>query len=97
AHSLQQALYREGIDLDEWKNYGPLAAAYGWNPTKFIETIQRPETATMTYQEFELVQEWGIMGFPSVVIQQGEKVFALARGYLPYDSLEANLKQILSS
>ena len=97
ASSLQQALYRDGRDLDQWESYGPLATAYGWDSDKFVEMIQRPETATMTYQEFQLVQEWGIMGFPSVVVKQGEKAFALARGYLPYDSLEANLKQVLSS
>ncbi len=93
AATLQNALYRDGIDLNVDAHYGPLVEPYGVDPDEFVAHLNDAAIIDQTTQEFTLVAQMGINGFPSVIIEKGEELFLVARGYLPYDDLVANISR----
>ncbi len=96
ASALQHALYHDGIDLNVDSHYGPLVEPFGIDPDEFIAHVSDDAIKEQTWAEFNLVSQYGINGFPSVIVETGDKLYQIARGYLPYDALEANLKQAVS-
>lgn len=95
AGTLQNALYRDGVDLNVDAAYGPLVEPFGIDPTEFVGHLSDPAIKEQTWAEFNLVALYGINGFPTVIAEVDNKLYALLRGYVPYERLEASAKQIL--
>ena len=96
AHSLQKLQFVEGRDFNEVETYLPLAAAYGLDEETFRQKFTSDDYRLKTQQEFQLVQSWGITGFPAVVCQVQDKLYLAARGFTPYEQLTATIEQILA-
>ena len=96
AHAVQQALFRDGYDLNGAATYEPLLAPFGVDAAEFERRWAAPETALATRQEFAAVARIGVQGFPTVVVRIGEQGYVLARGYQPYEQLRSGLEQLLS-
>lgn len=95
ASTLQNALYRDGVDLNVNAHYGPLVEPFGIDPDEFVAHLSDPAIKEQTWAEFNLVSQYGISGFPSVIVNTGEELFLIARGYLPYDQLTANVERAM--
>ena len=95
AATLQYALYRDGIDLNVPAHYGPLVESYGLNPDEFVQHLNDPAIREQTLAEFKIVSDFGINGFPSVIVENGDNLFLVTRGYVPYDTLSANINRAL--
>ena len=95
AHATQQALFRDGLDLNQAATYAPLLAPFGVDAAKFEQRWAAPETAQAAQQEFAAVARIGVQGFPTAVVRIGEQGYVLARGYQPYKQLRAGLEQLL--
>ena len=97
AGTLQKALYHDGIDLNIDTNYGPLVEPFGIDPDEFVAHISDQAIKEQTWGEFNLVAQYGINGFPSVIFDTGNKLYLIARGYVPYEQLDATIKQITTT
>lgn len=95
ASALQQALYVEGKDLKEPETYKPIVESFGLPWEVFSEKLQDPAYKQKTYDEFAFVQKIGISGFPSVIVQQGEEAYLIARGYRKQEEMEKVIEEIL--
>lgn len=95
AGTLQNALYRDGIDLNVAAHYGPLVEPYDIDPDEYVAHLTDPAIREQTRAEFTLVAQYGINGFPSVIVDNGQQLYVVARGYLPYDALDANVQRAL--
>ena len=95
AHAVQQALFRDGHDLNEATTYAPLLQPFGIDYADFLVRWVAPETARAVQQEFAAVARIGVQGFPTLVVRIGEQGYVLARGYQPYEQLRAGLAQLL--
>jgi len=95
AHAVQQALFRNGLDLNENATYGPLLGPFGVDIAEFERRWAASETAQAARQEFAAVGRLGVQGFPTAVVRVGEQGYVLARGYQPYEQLRAGLEQLL--
>jgi len=95
AHVVQQALFRDGLDLNEAATYVPLLAPFEVDAVEFTRRWTAPETAQAARQEFAAVARIGVQGFPTAVVRIGEQGYVLARGYQPYEQLRAGLEQLL--
>ncbi len=95
AHAVQQALFRDGQDLNAPATYGPLLAPFGVETADFLARFAAPKTARATQQEFAAVGRIGVQGFPTAVLRLGAQGYVLARGYQPYEPLRAGLAQLL--
>jgi len=88
AHALQQAIYHDGISPADPEAYGPIGARFGWEAADFTDRLQRPAYQEAARADFVRTREWGIGGFPTLILQQGEGKVLLAQGYVPLDELK---------
>ena len=95
ARAIQHLHFVEGKDLNEVETYLPLAKEYGLAEADFKKKFTDEQYAARAQEEFELVQRWKITGFPAVVLQKGEQLYLVARGYLPYDQLQETVNKVL--
>ena len=95
AHAVQQALFRDGLDLNQTATYAPLLVAFGVDAAEFARRWAAPETAQAARQEFAAVARLGVRGFPTAVVRVGEQGYVLARGYQSYEQPRAGLEQLL--
>lgn len=97
AHRLQKLQFVEGHDLNRVETYLPLAAAYGLDAETFKQKFASDDYRFKAQQEFQLVQSWGIAGFPAVVCQLPNGLHLVANGYTPYEQLTATFERVLAS
>jgi len=95
-HNLQKLQFVEGRDFNEVETYLPLAATYGISEEIFRHKFASDDYRLKAHQDFELVQSWGITGFPAVVCQYQDKLYLAARGFTPYEQLTATVEQIMA-
>jgi len=97
AGELQYALHYEGRDLCDDEAYRHLLAQYRIPDTEFYSRLHSPEYKQKAYEEFELVRELGVTGFPAVFLQVSEtRLHLLTRGYTDYASLRAGIERVLA-
>ncbi|WP_181163632.1 DsbA family protein [Pontibacter mangrovi] len=94
AAAIQKLHFEEGKDLNEVEAYMTVVRAFGADEDGFREKFNDSNYLEKARREFELVENWGINGFPAVVCQAGEKLYLVARGYQPYDQLTQTLEQV---
>lgn len=94
AHDVQNALYKNGQNLNEVETYLPLADKYGVDREEFTEKFSQPGYQKQTYTEFQMVHELGIRGYPSVVVIVGEQGYLIGRGYQPFEPINETLEKI---
>ena len=94
ASRMQNAIYYEGMPPADWNTYGKCASEFGLNASDFAEKLQNPKLLELTQQEFKVVENWGIKGFPTVLLQQGAKAYVITRGYSSIEEMEDILDKI---
>ncbi len=97
AHSIQKLMFQEGKDLNEPRVYLPLAEQTGITAEIFERKFADPTYRAQAEEEFYTVQQWGISGFPAIVLQKEEKLYLLARGFTPFEQLAPTIDKVLSS
>lgn len=96
ASALQSALYGKGINLNEITNYQELVESFDLPWEVFRSKLEDPAYKEKTYQEFQIGQQMGIGGFPSVVLSVGKQGYLIARGYRAENELKAVIEEILT-
>ncbi|MFD3002232.1 DsbA family protein [Pontibacter toksunensis] len=94
AAAIQNLHFVEGKDLNEVETYLPVVRQFKASEEEFKKKFSDKDYADLARQEFELVEKWGIRGFPAVVVETGEKLYMVAQGYQPYDQLTKTLERI---
>jgi putative protein-disulfide isomerase len=85
--ALQQAFYGKGQDVTQGEVLAQVccqALARLQHPTevaKFLEFWQSQPARAQTNAHFEQAANWGITGFPSLLVVQNERLFLLSSGY----------------
>ncbi len=97
ATDLQYALHYEGRDLTDNEAYRHLVEKYSIHPEIFFERLQSEEYKEKAYDEFSLVKQLQVTGYPAVLLQTGELKFHLiARGYTDYETVATRLNVVLN-
>jgi len=96
AHLLQTAIYYDGIAPADYDAYVPYAEQVGLQGTAFRQKMEAPDFAKAAEEEFNLSQQMGISGFPTLIAQMEDKYYLLARGFLPYESVKQGFDKVLS-
>ena len=94
AKRMQEAFYQEGLPPAEAQTFGHCAEDFGMNSEDFMKLMVDKDRLELVRTEFEVVQKWGITGFPAVVYQYKDKAYMLAKGYTPKEQLAENLQRI---
>lgn len=96
AHEIQRLMFQEGKSLNEPTAYLDLAEQAGMAEEVFTQKFSDPAYLAKAQEEFATVQQWGITGFPAVVLQKQDQLYLVANGFVPYDQISATVNQVLS-
>ena len=98
AADLQYALHEEGRDLTDDEAYRHLLEKYGIADREFYEKLHSPVYKAKAYEEFALVKQLGITGFPTLLLQVSEsRLYLLCRGYTDYETFRGALERALEA
>ncbi|HVI47712.1 MAG TPA: DsbA family protein [Chitinophaga sp.] len=95
AHSMQVALNYDGKSLNNDDTYRKLIRPYNIPEDEFISRMHDEHYRYETQQEFQLIQNWGITGFPAAILDTGGQLYLCARGFTPLDQLQQTIDNIL--
>lgn len=95
AHELQLKQFVAGKSFNDEATYRELATEFGIDADTFINAMNSEESRYGTQQEFQWVQAAGITGFPCAVLEKDEKYYMVAKGFMPYEGVEATIKSVL--
>lgn len=96
AADLQYALHYEGRDLTDDEAYRHLLEKYDIQPEAFYEKLASDEFRDRAYEEFELVKQLQVTGYPTVFVQTGElKYHLVARGFTTYEDLNSRIEAVI--
>ena len=97
AGELQYALHYEGRDLDDDEAYRHLLEKYRIPENEFYGKLHHPAYKEKAYDEFALVRQLKVTGFPSVFLQVTEsKFYLLTQGYTDYQTVKKGIDQALN-
>lgn len=95
ATRVQKAIYYEGMPPGDWSAYGPLVEEFGLDGAAFVASMQSEEGAVLAEADFQRAQAFGVSGFPTVIVQQGDEYFLIARGYTDFNILNTRLQSLI--
>ncbi len=97
---LQQAFYHENIDITDIAVYPDLLKRLASEVVKdsdaFVKRLGEESLKTDTYQDFAEMRQMGVNGFPTLILDYQEKLYALATGFSPLHTIEARLEHYLN-
>lgn len=94
AHDMQVALNYNGKSLNDDETYTELAEKYQLPVQEFLHKLKADEYRHATNEEFNMVQQWGITGFPAAILDNGEQLFLIARGFTPLEKILEAITEI---
>lgn len=95
AESLQDALFQEGKNLNEWPTYEELIDNYDIDPVDFKSRFESDDLKNDLIDEFRWCRNHGATGFPTLLIQIEGETSVMTRGYRPYDTVESHLHHLI--
>lgn len=95
AGTLQNALFRDGKNLNEWSTYEELISDYDIDADEFKSRFESDELKNRLIDEFTWCRNRGATGFPSLLIQIEDEISVMTRGYRPYDTVESHLHHLI--
>ncbi|MCP5420080.1 MAG: DsbA family protein [Gammaproteobacteria bacterium] len=93
----QEAFYALGQDTTQLDRLSALAVELGLDGALFRQTFAEESALALTYADFNAARQLGVQGFPTLLLQQGDRYYPLTQGYLPYDRLEPVIRGLLAS
>jgi putative protein-disulfide isomerase len=92
---VQHYFYVQNQDPKEVDFYQPICATLGIDFQAFSDLFSSPETMAATQAEFQMNRQWGVTGYPTVVVRKDEKFLVVAQGYATFEQMWARVEAIL--
>jgi putative protein-disulfide isomerase len=91
---VQHYFYVKNEDPKELSFYQPICEELGLDFQQFSELFESEAIKKATMAEFQLNRQWGIRGYPTVLIRKGEQLYAIARGFSTYEQMWQSVEEI---
>ena len=96
AHSLQSAIYHDGLDLNQNSNYQTLIEQYQLPIAEFIKKMESEEFKQNAYYDFALARQLQVSGYPAAFIKTTENQFyMIAKGYADLETMQLRIANVL--
>ncbi len=89
--ALERAFYVEQRDLTRAEVLADIAAEQGMDREAFLQHWGSEAMHEKTQRNFQMTQEAGVRGFPTVVMQDQNGFELLTTGFRPYEQLQPQL------
>jgi putative protein-disulfide isomerase len=101
--SIQRAFYVDGRDITKGDVLADVAAnalselGFATTPDDFLKAWQSAEAMDETRGDFLQARRWGISSFPSLLLEDGDKLYSLAPGYINAQQLISRVRTVAGS
>jgi putative protein-disulfide isomerase len=97
ASDLQYSLHVEGRDLCDNESYRHLLVKYKITEVGFFQKISDPIYKQKASDEFSLVKQLSVTGYPTLFLQHAEtKFYLISRGYTAYETISQRLNELVN-
>lgn len=93
--AIQSAFYAEGRDVTQSAVLAELAAGLGIDAAMFLHALDSDATRAKTQAHFAQSRKAGVRGFPTLILQRGDRLDRLTDGWQPLDAVQAELDRLL--
>ena len=94
--SVQAAFYAINQDVTQASQLQQLATDIGLDGNEFIAVFNSENNKQATQKSFQFSRQAGVQGFPTLILNQGETLHVLSRGFQDYATLSGKLDQLLA-
>lgn len=94
---IQHHFYADNADPGQVDFYREICAQTGLDFAVFSERFASEEARQATYAEFNMVREWGVSGFPTVVLRKGRELHLITSGYATGKALVHAMKDLMAA
>jgi putative protein-disulfide isomerase len=84
---VQHHFYVQNRDPGEVEFYQPICEALKIDFDAFRQLFESPEVEALTRADFQLNRQWGVSGFPTVLLRKDQQLYAIARGYAEFEDM----------
>jgi putative protein-disulfide isomerase len=95
-HKIQEAYFVQGKDLRDDKVYAELIKPYGINEQEFLTKLNSEEMRKAATDWFQTTANWGVKGYPMVILIHNGSYYAVAQGYTSLQNLNATIQKVIS-
>jgi putative protein-disulfide isomerase len=105
-HAIQHAFYAEGRDItqtsvlaDVWQELidSKASGKIDFSRDAFTAAFESDAIKTQTRNDFAMVQQWGIRGFPALIAVVNGEAQLVANGYMEADEMLQRIQQVFKS
>lgn len=91
---VQYHFYVKNNDPNEVEFYQPICEKLDLDFAEFKEFFNSTKAKDLTQRDFTLNRQWGIRGYPSVVVRKGQELHLIANGYVSFEELKTRLGKV---
>ena len=88
---LQQAFYLQQRDITQTDVLADIAEEIGINRQQFLNQFASQEMHDKTQRNFAMSRQFGVRGFPTLILQDKGSLVLLCSGYTGFEQLESKL------
>ena len=92
---VQHYFYVKNQDPKTIEFYEPICKEVDINFAEFASAFISKEIREATRNEFVMNRQWGVQGYPSVLVRKGSQLYAIARGYSEVDDMWAEVERLI--
>jgi putative protein-disulfide isomerase len=109
-HAVQHAFYAVGRDItqtsvlaDVWQEVkeelhdSNMLGDVDFSRSDFVEAFESDSIKTQTRNDFAMVQQWGIRGFPALIAVVNGEAQLVSNGYMEADEMLQRVQQVFAS
>lgn len=95
AATVQNAYFVDGKDLRDDNLYGPIVERFGIKKEAFFKTLNDPKTKEATENGYIAATNYGVKGFPTMLLLHKGKYYKVMDGFVDLASLEQNISKVI--
>jgi len=95
--AVQNAFYAKNQDVTQTECLAKLATTCGIEADRFNEIFIEEAQHDTAQKNFQFTKKAGVQGFPTLILNIGEELQVLTRGYQDYQNISISLNKLLTS
>ena len=94
--AIKKKFYVDSEDPGNVEFYQSLCEEFNIDFEQFKHRFNSPEYKQATHEEFVLNRNWGVTGYPSVILKKDDQLYAVAQGFASFEDMKGRIEMVRS-
>ena len=95
--AIKHKFYVDSEDPGEEAFYESICEEFDVDYGEFLERFRSDEVKKETHDEFVLNRNWGVKGYPCLVLRREERLLSIANGFATFDQMNEQVSHLLKA